>query len=90
MRNSLIFILRYVLAQKSDEVRTEGIYPRKPLSSLEDALAFISRFIQFYNCQRPHMSIGYKTPSEAHLEHGEQKKMWRNKIYESTSTDCRK
>ena len=71
-------------------LKTEGIYPRKPLSSLEDALAFISRFIQFYNCQRPHMSIGYKTPSEAHLEHGEQKRMWRNKIYESTSTDCRK
>lgn len=62
-------------------LKTEGIYPRKQSSSLEDALVFISRFIQFYNCQRPHMSIGYKTPTEAHLEHGEQKKMWNNKIY---------
>lgn len=62
-------------------LKTEGIYPRKQPSSLEDALVFISRFIQFYNCQRPHMSIGYKTPTEAHLEHGEQKKMWNNKIY---------
>lgn len=62
-------------------LKTEGIYPRKQSSSIEDALVFISRFIQFYNCQRPHMSIGYKTPTEAHLEHGEQKKMWNNKIY---------
>ena len=62
-------------------LKTEGIYPRKQPSSLEDALVFISRFIQIYNCQRPHMSIGYKTPTEAHLEHGEQKKMWNNKIY---------
>ena len=71
-------------------LKTEGIYPRKQLPSLEEAQEFISRFIQFYNSRRPHMSIGYKTPSEAHLEHGEQKRMWRNKIYESTSTDCRK
>lgn len=62
-------------------LKTEGIYPRKQLSSLEDARAFISRFIQFYNCQRPHMSIGYKTPNEAHLEQGEQKKMRNNKIH---------
>lgn len=62
-------------------LKTEGIYPRKQPSSLEDARVFISSFIQFYNCRRPHMSIGYKTPTEAHLEHGEQKKMWNNKIY---------
>lgn len=62
-------------------LKTEGIYLRKQPSSLEDARVFISSFIQFYNCRRPHMSIGYKTPTEAHLEHGEQKKMWNNKIY---------
>ena len=54
-------------------------HPRKQLPSLEEAQEFISRFIQFYNSRRPHMSIGYKTPAEAHLEHGEQKKMWNNK-----------
>ena len=27
------------------------------------------------------MSIGYKMPAVAHLEQGEQKKMWKKKIY---------
>ena len=36
------------------------------------------------------MSIGYKTPSEVHLEHGEQKKMWKNKIYHKKESDCEK
>lgn len=62
-------------------LKTEGIYPRKQLPSLEEAQEFISRFILFYNSRRPHMSIGYKTPAEAHLGHGEQKKMWNNKNY---------
>lgn len=62
-------------------LKTEGVYPREQLSSLEDARECISRFIHFYNILRPHMSIGYKTPAVVHLEHGEQKKMWKNKIY---------
>ena len=36
------------------------------------------------------MSIGYKTPSEVHLEHSEQKKMWKNKIYHKKESDCEK
>ena len=36
------------------------------------------------------MSIGYKTPSEVHLEQGEQKKMWKNKIYHKKESDCEK
>ena len=31
------------------------------------------------------MSIGYKVPAVAHLERGEQKKMWKKKKYESKS-----
>ena len=68
-------------------LKTEGIYPRKQLPSLEEAQEFISRFIQFYNSRRPHMSIGYKTPAEAHLEYGEQEKMWKNKKYGEKNAD---
>ena len=71
-------------------LKTECVYPRKQLPTFEQAQVFISRFIQFYNHRRPHMSIGYKTPSEVHLEHGEQKKMWKNKIYHKKESDCEK
>ena len=37
--------------------------------------------IHFYNYHRLHMSIGFKTPAVAHLEQGEQQKMWKNKDY---------
>ena len=36
----------------------------------------ISSFISFYNDQRPHGSIGYKVPSQAHMETGTQQRMW--------------
>ena len=41
----------------------------------------IGRFILFYNSRRPHYSIGLQTPDAVHGQTGEQKKMWKNKIY---------
>ena len=34
--------------------------------------------INLYNNKRPHLSLNYKTPAEAHLETGEQKRVWKN------------
>ena len=42
----------------------------------------IERFILFYNSKRPHYSIGLQTPDDAHEQTGEQKKMWKTKIYQ--------
>ena len=39
-------------------LKTECVYPREQLPTFEQAQVFISRFIQFYNHRRPHMSIG--------------------------------
>ena len=68
-------------------LKTESIYPQKKLPSFEEAQLLISRYLRFYNYQRPHMSIGFKTPSEAHREHGVQEKMWKNKIYKQKCAD---
>ena len=62
-------------------LKAESVYPQKQLPTLEHARRLIPRFINFYNNARPHMSIGYKMPAVAHLEQGEQKKMWKKKIY---------
>ena len=67
------------------KIKVESVY-RTRFNSFEHAQNVISRFIQFYNYRRPHMSIGYKIPAVAHMEQGEQKKMWKNKIYPKKDT----
>ena len=62
-------------------LKVESVYPQRQLPTFEYARNFIPRFIQFYNHRRPHMSIGYKAPAMAHMEQGEQKKMWKKTIY---------
>ena len=62
-------------------LKVESVYPQRLLPTFEYARNFIPRFIQFYNYRRPHMSIGYKAPAVAHMEQGEQKKMWKKTIY---------
>ena len=61
-------------------LKVESVYPQRQLPTFEYARNFIPRFIQFYNYRRPHMSIGYKAPAVAHMEQGEQKKMWKKTI----------
>ena len=67
------------------KIKVESVY-RMSFYSFEHAYRVIERFINFYNCRRPHMSIGYKVPAVAHLEQGEQKRMWKNKIYPKKDT----
>ena len=69
------------------KIKVESVYRQKCFSSFEHARRVIGRYIHFYNCRRPHMSIGYKTPAVAHLEQGEQKRMWKNKIYPEKQTE---
>lgn len=75
------------IAERSNGIiKVESVYRQKHLPSFEYAQDFIPRFIHFYNYRRPHMSIGYKIPAVAHLEQGEQKKMWKRKIYTQKET----
>ena len=67
------------------KIKVESVY-RQRFNSFGHAYRIIERFIHFYNYRRPHMSIGYKTPEVAHLEQGEQKRMWKNKIYSEKET----
>lgn len=53
----------------------------KCFNNINHARNVIDRYIHFYNNYRPHMSIGYKTPAQVHLEEGEQKRMWKQVKY---------
>ncbi len=67
-------------------IKVECVY-RTRFNSFEHAYRVIERYIHFYNYRRLHMSIGYKVPAVVHLEHGAQKKMWKNKIYPKKETE---
>ena len=57
-------------------LKTEVIYRERRFKTLQDARERIASFISFYNDQRPHASIGMKTPSVAHTEQGLQQRLW--------------
>ena len=44
--------------------------------SIEEVKAAVADAIDFYNHERPHMSLDWKTPAEAALCSGELKKKW--------------
>lgn len=58
-------------------IKNELVYRVDRFSNLSDARRRIAEFIRFYNDERPHMSIGYKTPAIVHEEQGIQKKCWK-------------
>lgn len=63
-------------------IKTEKLY-REPLyAGIEEAKEEIGRFISFYNDKRPHMSIDYQTPSQAHEQSSPQQRRWKG--YQST------
>ena len=66
-------------------IKTEKLY-REPLyASIEEAREGIGRFICFYNDKRPHMSIGYQTPSHAHEQTGPQQRYWKSPFPEAST-----
>lgn len=71
-------------------IKTEKVYRQHVFKDIECAKASIGRYIHFYNDRRPHMSIGYKTPSTVHQEQGAQEKMWKKRKYPSKKLECQK
>ena len=59
-------------------LKQEWLYRKKQFESFEDAYESISQYITFYNDTRPHMSIGYQTPTVAHQQEGLQQKCWKS------------
>ena len=58
-------------------LKTEWLYDDHFIG-LDDAYRRVAEVINLYNNKRPHLSLNYKTPAEAHLETGEQKRVWKN------------
>ena len=70
--------LENAIAERANGIiKTEWLYKMK-IPTIGKCKEEMERIILFYNTERPHMSIGNKTPEVAHGEQGEQKRCWRN------------
>lgn len=58
-------------------IKTEWLY-KMDILDITHCKSILNRVIEFYNSERPHMSIGMQTPNEAHKQTGEQKRCWSN------------
>ncbi len=47
-------------------VKYEEVY-LKEYSGVSDAIGNLKTYFRFYNCQRPHQSLGYRTPESVHF-----------------------
>jgi putative transposase len=56
----------WVIARLWKSVKYEEVYLRA-YDSVGEARASLGRYLDFYNCKRPHSSLGRKTPDEAYL-----------------------
>ena len=67
-----------VIAERVNGIlKTEWLYDDHFIG-FADAHRRVAEVINLYNNKRPHLSLNYKTPAEAHLETGEQKRVWKN------------
>ena len=47
-------------------VKYEEVY-LKDYSNVPEAIKGLNRYFKFYNTQRPHQSLGYRTPEQVYL-----------------------
>ncbi|MCL4480915.1 MAG: integrase core domain-containing protein [Candidatus Thermoplasmatota archaeon] len=53
-----------------NSILEKEVIRRFEFSSFEDAKSTISRFIEFYNNERLHSAIDYRTPREVYMKNG--------------------
>jgi putative transposase len=68
-----IFIERLWRSVKYEEVYLKGY------ETLPEARAGLGEYFAFYNDERPHQALGYKTPAEIHFGHDEEGAPQQNK-----------
>lgn len=64
--------------------RVNGIIKREWLNNVEikdlaDSLCRVEKAIDVYNNVRPHLSLNYQTPAQAHRQSGSQKRCWKTR-----------
>ena len=70
--------LENAIAERANGIlKVEWLYKMK-IPTRNECRSILNRIIDFYNTQRPHMSIGMQTPETVHQQTGEQRRCWKN------------
>ena len=70
--------LENAIAERANGIlKVEWLYKMR-ITTRDECRAILDRIIDFYNTQRPHMSIGMQPPEAVHMQTGEQRRCWKN------------
>ena len=70
--------LENAIAERANGIlKVEWLYKMR-ITTRDECRSILDRIIDFYNTQRPHMSIGMQPPEAVHLQMGEQRRCWKN------------
>ena len=65
------------LAERMNGILKNEFYPKRVYQNHKEAVKVLTSNIQVYNSKRPHLSLGYLTPDEAHTMTGNITKSWK-------------
>lgn len=65
------------LAERVNGTVKNDFFPKRVYQNHKEAKKAISKIIETYNQKRPHASVDYLTPDEAHLKEGNLQKRWK-------------
>lgn len=74
------------LAERVNGILKTELGLNKTFRDYSDAIGPVARAVDIYNRLRPHMSLDYMTPSQAHKAAGKLKKRWKAKTYKPCQT----
>ena len=64
------------IAERANGILKVELLYKMRISTSDECRSILDRIIDFYNTQRPHMSIGMKPPEAVHMQTGEQRRSW--------------
>lgn len=75
-------------AERINNTMKNELLKGRRLYSIEEVRTAVANAVEFYNCRRPHMSIGMMTPSQAALCSGELNKFWKSYREAAIKSKC--
>ncbi|WGQ12530.1 integrase core domain-containing protein [Pedobacter gandavensis] len=66
------------LAERVNGIIKNEFYPKRVYQNHKEKEKALSRIINIYNSKRPHSSVNYLTPDQAHNEMGILKMKWKH------------